>query len=156
MRRNRRIVASAFALSPTEYGAWNPRREIPLREFRERRERSRPLEVFLISAATLREVKAQKTPSASSDVGGVLIYRAEECEHTRSPAMRSGGSDRRITREQIPPLRSLSAGKGALCHARVDGNSDQCDRLCRLHRHRDLSQIDKRKIPGPLSARVQR
>ena len=38
-------------------------------------------------------------------------------------------------------------------HARVVGNSDQCDRLCRLHRHRDLSPIAKQQIAGSLSAK---
>jgi hypothetical protein len=32
---------------------------------------------FLSSAVTLREVKARKTPSASSDVGGVFDYGAD-------------------------------------------------------------------------------
>jgi hypothetical protein len=34
------------------------------------------LDVFFSSAATLREVKARKTPSASSNVGGVFNYGA--------------------------------------------------------------------------------
>jgi hypothetical protein len=37
-------------------------------------------------------------------------------------------------------------------HARVVGNSDQFDGLCRLHRHRNLSPTAKQQIAGPLSA----
>jgi hypothetical protein len=40
-------------------------------------ERSRRFGVFLSSAATLREVKAWKTPSASSNAGGVFHYGAD-------------------------------------------------------------------------------
>ena len=64
--------------------------------------------------------------------------------------MRSGGSDHRIAQELTRPLRSLVAGK--VRHARVVGNCDQCDRLCRLHRHRDLSPIARQQIAGSLSA----
>jgi hypothetical protein len=71
-------------------------------------ERSRRFGVFLSSAATLREVKAWKTPSASSNAGGVLHYGTDG---TRSRAMRSGGSDHRITQELTQPLRSLVAGR---------------------------------------------
>ena len=62
--------------------------------------------------------------------------------------MRSRGSDQRIARELTPDRRSLVVGK--VCHARMDGNSDQCDRLRRLHCRRDLSQIAGREIAGPL------
>ena len=72
----------------------------------------------------------------------------------RSRAMRSGGSDHRITQEPTRPLGSYPWGK--VCHARMDGNSDQCDRLCRLRRCRDVSPIARspirQKITGPLSA----
>ena len=51
----------AVALSPKEYGAWN-RKRIPsgnaTRKIPQRQERSRRFDVFLSSAATLREVKA--------------------------------------------------------------------------------------------------
>ena len=124
------------------------------KRIREWRERSRRLEVFLSSAATLREVKARKTPSASSDVGGVFRYGADACGRTRSRAMRSGGSDHRIMQEPTRPLWSYLRGK--VRHARMDGNSNQCDRLCRLRRCRDVSPIARspirQKISGPLSA----
>jgi hypothetical protein len=138
-------------IAPGEIANRIQRREFLRRESRERRERSRRLEVFLSSAATLREVKARKTPSASSDVGGVFRYGVA-CGPTRSRAMRSRGSDRQIMQELTRPLRDLLSGKGVSCHARMDGNPDQCDRLCRLHRRRDLSQVARRKISGPLSA----
>jgi hypothetical protein len=130
------------------------RQENSTKRIPERRERSRRLEVFLSSAATLREVKVRKTPSASSYVGGVFHYGADACRHTRSRAMRSGGSDHRIAQEPTRPLGSYLWGK--VCHARMDGNSDQCDRLCRLRRCRDVSPIARspirQKISGPLSA----
>src|SRR5215207_466443 len=68
------------------------RREFLRRESRERRERSRRLEVFLSSAASLREVKARKTPSASSDVGGVFRYGADSLWPARDlkPCDRAG------------------------------------------------------------------
>src|SRR5215212_2760827 len=91
------------------------RREFLRRESLERRERSRRFEVFLSSAATLREVKARKTPSASSNVGGVFRYGVDACGRTRSRAMRSRGSDHRITQELTRPLWSYLKGKGASC-----------------------------------------
>ena len=62
--------------------------------------------------------------------------------------MRSRGSDGRIAQELAPDRRGLLRGK--VRHARMDGNSDQCDRLRRLHCRRDLSQIAGREIAGPL------
>jgi hypothetical protein len=44
-------------------------------------EQSRCFDVFLSSAATLREVKAWKTPSASSNAGGVFRYGADAWGH---------------------------------------------------------------------------
>ena len=52
-----------------------------------RQERSRCLDVFFSVQATLREVKARKTPSASSDVGGVFVWRATSVRAISSHAI---------------------------------------------------------------------
>ena len=44
---------------------------------------------------------------------------------------------------------SRSAG-GEVRHARLVGNPDQRDRLCRIHRGCDLAQIIRRKMDGPV------
>jgi hypothetical protein len=77
-------------------------------------ERSRCFDVFLSSAATLREVKAWKTPSASSNVGGVFRLARTACDRMRSRAMRSGGSDHRFAGTNTA-LAEFSSGKGVTC-----------------------------------------
>ena len=43
---------------------------------------------------------------------------------------------------------SRSSAGGEVRHARLVGNPDQPDRLCRIHRGRDLAQIIRRKMDG--------
>ena len=130
------------------------RQENPAERISRRQERSRCLDVFFPVQATLREVKARKTPSASSDVGGVFVWRSSS-SHPRDF-------------EPCDPASLIIAWRrnryghfgvwlrGKVRHARVVGNLDQCDRVRGLPRRRDLSPIAKQQIAGSLSATVGR
>jgi hypothetical protein len=101
---------------------------------------------FADKCSNLARGESTKAPSRSSDVGGVFVCRlgGRHCELC-DPA------DLTIELRGTNTIRSVFHYR-KVHHACVDGNSDQFDRLCRLHRHRDLSQIAGRKIAGPLSA----
>lgn len=105
---------------------------------------------FPNKCSNLARGESTKAPSRSSDVGGVFVCRfgGRHCELC-DPA------DLTIELRGTNTIRSVFHYR-KVHHACVDGNSDQFDRLCRLHRHRDLSQIAGRKIAGPLTIESSR
>ena len=113
---------------------------------------------FPVKCSNLARGESTKDPVDIFGCGRGFSYGANASGCTRSRAMRSGGSDHRISQELTRPLWSYQRGK--VCHARMDGDSDQCDRLCRLRRYRDVSPIARspirKRISGPLSAEPPR
>jgi hypothetical protein len=134
------------------------RARVKTREFRRenftKEERSRCRDVFLSVQATLREVKARKTPSASSDVGGVFVWRSSS-SHPRDLEPCDPASLIIAWRRNRYGHFGVSL-RGKVRHARVVGNLNQCDRVRGLPCRRDLSPIAKQQIAGSLSATVGR
>ena len=66
-------------------------------------------------------------------------------------AMRISLAARRRMRERIAAFRIMLAEE-VRADAPLAGSSVERDRLCRLHRHREVSQIARRKVAGSIGA----